>query len=130
MSNVGLELALKSRGLTLVRTDVGDKYVLDELLRSGATLGGEQSGHIIFPKLSLAGDGLITTLSLLRVIVEEGKSLQQLNEGFEVFPQVLVNVKVTQKRPFSEFEAINKVAREIENELGCARAPAVALLRH
>lgn len=118
MSNVGLELALKSRGLTLVRTDVGDKYVLDELLRSGATLGGEQSGHIILPKLSLAGDGLITTLSLLRVIVEEGKSLQQLNEGFEVFPQVLVNVKVTQKRPFSEFEAINKVAREIENELG------------
>jgi phosphoglucosamine mutase len=118
MSNIGLELALRSRGLTLVRTDVGDKYVLDELLRSGATLGGEQSGHIILPKLSLAGDGLITTLSLLRVIVEENKSLLQLAAGFAVFPQVLVNVKVSQKRPFSEFEAINKVAREIENELG------------
>jgi phosphoglucosamine mutase len=118
MSNVGLELALKSRGLTLVRTDVGDKYVLDELLRSGATLGGEQSGHIILPKLSLAGDGLITTLSLLRVMIDEGKSLQQLTEGFKVFPQVLVNVKVMQKRPFSEFEAIDQVAREIENELG------------
>lgn len=118
MSNVGLELALKSRGLNLVRTDVGDKYVLDELLRSGATLGGEQSGHIILPNLSLAGDGLITTLSLLRVIIEEKKSLQRLNEGFEVFPQVLVNVKVTQKRPFAEFESIKKVAREIENELG------------
>lgn len=118
MSNIGLELALRSRGLSLVRTDVGDKYVLDELLRSGATLGGEQSGHIILPKISLAGDGLITTLSLLRVMAEENKSLLQLADGFEVFPQVLVNVKVSQKRPFSEFEAINKVTREIENELG------------
>ena len=118
MSNVGLELALKSRGLTLVRTDVGDKYVLDELLRSGATLGGEQSGHIILPKLSLAGDGLITTLSLLRVIVEENNSLHKLTEGFEVFPQVLVNVKVREKRPFDEIDSINRVAREIENELG------------
>jgi len=70
------------------------------------------------PKLSLAGDGLITTLSLLRVIIDERKSLQQLTEGFKVFPQVLVNVKVMQKRPFSEFEAIDQVAREIENELG------------
>lgn len=118
MSNVGLELALKSRGLSLVRTDVGDKYVLDELLRSGATLGGEQSGHIILPRLSLAGDGLITTLSLLRVVAEENKSLDQLTEGFEVFPQVLVNIKVKQKRPFGEFTSITKVAREIENELG------------
>jgi phosphoglucosamine mutase len=118
MSNIGLELALKSRGLTLVRTDVGDKYVLEELLRSGATLGGEQSGHIILPKLSLAGDGLITTLSLLRVVTEENKSLQQLTEGFEVFPQILVNVEVKQKHPFAEFPSINKVAGEIENELG------------
>ncbi|MBA2703935.1 MAG: phosphoglucosamine mutase [Blastocatellia bacterium] len=118
MSNVGLELALKSLGLTLTRTDVGDKYVLEELLRSGATLGGEQSGHIILPELSLAGDGLITTLSLLRVITEESKSLHQLTEGFEVFPQVLVNVKVKQKHSFVEVPSISKVAREIENELG------------
>ena len=118
MSNVGLELALKSRGLTLTRADVGDKYVLEELLRSGATLGGEQSGHIILPKLSLAGDGLITTLSLLRVITEESKSLHQLTEGFEVFPQILVNVKVKQKHSFAEIPSISKVVREIENELG------------
>jgi phosphoglucosamine mutase len=118
MSNVGLELALKSRGLGLVRTDVGDKYVLDELLRSGATLGGEQSGHIILPKLSLAGDGLITTLCVLRVIAEEQKTLQQLTQGFQVFPQILVNVRVKQKLPFDEFAAINNVALEIENELG------------
>jgi phosphoglucosamine mutase len=109
---------LKSRGLTLVRTDVGDKYVLEELLRSGATLGGEQSGHIILPRLSLAGDGLITTLSLLRVIVEEGRPLHQLTEGLQTLPQILVNILVKEKRPFAEVPSINYAAREIENELG------------
>src|SRR5882724_330387 len=118
MSNVGLELALKSCGISLLRTDVGDKYVLDELLRSGATLGGEQSGHIILPKLSLAGDGLITTLCMLRVIVEDQTSLQQLTEGLQVFPQILLNIKVKDKRPFAEFPSINETAREIENQLG------------
>jgi phosphoglucosamine mutase len=118
MSNIGLELALKSRGIGLVRTDVGDKYVLDELLRSGATLGGEQSGHIILPKLSLAGDGLITTLCVLRIMAEEQKSLQQLAQGFQVFPQILVNVRVKEKRPFAEFSNINRVSHKIENDLG------------
>ncbi len=118
MSNVGLELALKSRGMSLVRTDVGDKYVLDELLRSGATLGGEQSGHIILPKLSLAGDGLITTICMLRVIVEEQKTLQQLTVGLQMFPQILINVEVKQKRPFDEVPSIHEVSREIENQLG------------
>ena len=118
MSNIGLELALKSRALKLVRTDVGDKYVLDGLLRSGAALGGEQSGHIILPKLSLAGDGLITTLCMLRVIVEDQQPLHQLMEGFQVFPQILVNVKVRQKQSFAEFPSINDVSREIEHELG------------
>jgi phosphoglucosamine mutase len=118
MSNVGLELALKSRGISLFRTDVGDKYVLEELLRSGATLGGEQSGHIILPKLSLAGDGLITTLCVLRVIADEQKSLQQLTEAFQVFPQILVNVKVAEKLAFADVPAIAEASREIENELG------------
>ncbi|MFN2498188.1 MAG: phosphoglucosamine mutase [Pyrinomonadaceae bacterium] len=118
MSNVGLELALKSRGISLFRTDVGDKYVLEELLLSGATLGGEQSGHIILPKLSLAGDGLITTLCMLRVIADEQQSLQQLAEGFHVFPQILINVKVAQKPPFADVPFITEVSREIENELG------------
>ncbi len=78
MSNIGLEIAFQSLGIRLVRTDVGDKYVLEELLRIGASLGGEQSGHIIFPKLSLAGDGLITTLSLLRTMSKDGKGLHEL----------------------------------------------------
>jgi phosphoglucosamine mutase len=118
MSNIGLEVALKSEGLRLVRTDVGDKYVLEELLKTGASLGGEQSGHIIFPKVSLAGDGLITTLSILRAMVEEGRALHELAEGFQSFPQVLLNVAVKAKQPFAEIPDVQKVAQDIEAELG------------
>jgi phosphoglucosamine mutase len=118
MSNIGLEIALKSQGLRLVRTDVGDKYVLEELVRLGASLGGEQSGHIIFPNLSLAGDGLITTLCVMRAMTEEAKALHELTKGFENFPQILVNVPVKVKRPFTEVAAIQKAARDIETDLG------------
>jgi len=118
MSNIGLEIALRSRGIKLIRTDVGDKYVLEELMRSGAVLGGEQSGHIIFPKLSLAGDGLITTLFLLRAIEEEKKSLAELTREFQRYPQVLINVRVLEKKPFAEMAAVQKLADEIQRELG------------
>lgn len=118
MSNIGLEIAFKSVGIDMVRTDVGDKYVLEELERLGASLGGEQSGHIIFPRLSLAGDGLITTLNILRATTEAGRPLHELTAGFQVFPQLLVNVKVKTKTPFAEVAAIQKVAREVENGLG------------
>jgi len=118
MSNIGLELALKSQEITLVRTDVGDKYVLEELLRTGASLGGEQSGHIIFPELSLAGDGLITTICLLRAMTDQGKRLHELTEGFQTFPQILLNVEVKNKQPFGEVASIQKAARNIETELG------------
>jgi phosphoglucosamine mutase len=118
MSNIGLEIALRSRGLRLVRTDVGDKYVLDELIRTGASLGGEQSGHIIFPRLSLAGDGMITTISLLRAMVDGGQSLHELTEGFERYPQILVNVEVLEKRPFADVESIQKLVSETESRLG------------
>lgn len=118
MSNIGLELALQSQGIHLIRTDVGDKYVLEELLHLGASLGGEQSGHIIFPSLSLAGDGLITTLRLLRAMTEAGRSLHELTEGFQTFPQILVNVEVKVKQPFAEVPAIQNAARAIEAALG------------
>jgi phosphoglucosamine mutase len=118
MSNIGLEIALRSRGLRLLRTDVGDKYVLEELIRSGAGLGGEQSGHIIFPHLSLAGDGLITTLCLLRAVRDERKPLHDLTKGFQRYPQVLVNVEVREKRPFVEVEQIQKLVQETESQLG------------
>jgi phosphoglucosamine mutase len=118
MSNIGLELAFNRKGITLVRADVGDKYVLEELLRLDASLGGEQSGHIIFPRLSLAGDGMLTTLCLLRVMTEKGKPLHALTEGFQNFPQVLVNVVVKSKKPFAELNAIQRVVSEVEQELG------------
>lgn len=117
MSNIGLEIALRSTGLALLRADVGDKYVLEELLRTGACLGGEQSGHIIFPQQSLAGDGMITTLNLLRAMRERERALHELTRGFERYPQVLVNVRVREKRPFDEVARIREAAREIESEL-------------
>lgn len=118
MSNIGLEIALRSKAINLTRTDVGDKYVLEELLRSAASLGGEQSGHIIFPKLSLAGDGLTTALRLLRVMREEKQSLSDLTAGFVSYPQVLINVRVREKPPFSEVGPIIRLARETEEKLG------------
>ena len=118
MSNIGLEIALRSHGIELRRADVGDKYVLEELIRSGAVMGGEQSGHIIFPRLSLAGDGMITTISLLRAMCNHNKTLGELVDGFQRYPQVLVNVRVREKRPFEELPAVQRLADEIEKQLG------------
>ena len=118
MSNIGLEIALQSKSIEFVRTDVGDKFVLDELLRTGASLGGEQSGHIIFPQLSLAGDGLITTLCVLRAMVDENRSLSELTSGLQIFPQILLNVPVKEKRPFTEIQEIQEAVKRAETELG------------
>jgi phosphoglucosamine mutase len=118
MSNIGLELALRSKGLRLLRTDVGDKYVLEELLRTKAMLGGEQSGHLIFPRLSLAGDGMLTTICLLRAMKESGASLDDLTTGFQRYPQVLVNVRVREKLPFEQVKSIARAASETEMQLG------------
>ena len=127
MSNIGLEIALRSQGINLERTDVGDKYVLEELLRSGGALGGEQSGHIIFPKVSLAGDGIITTLMLLSAIVEKQESLGELTQGIQRYPQVLVNVRVREKRPFEELPSVQRLASEIQTNIGGA-GPFIASL--
>jgi phosphoglucosamine mutase len=118
MSNIGLEIALRSRGIELTRADVGDKYVLEKLISTGAVMGGEQSGHIIFPRLSLAGDGMITTIMLLRAMRHHNKSLEELVAGFQRYPQVLVNVRVPEKRPFAELPAVQRLAHEIEQQLG------------
>lgn len=117
MSNIGLEIALKSQDINLLRTAVGDKYVLQELLKTNASIGGEQSGHIIFPDKSLIGDGMMTTLYLLEALRDNGKSLSEATNGFTRFPQILVNVKVKEKRPFEEVAAIDEAAKKIENEL-------------
>jgi len=117
MSNVGLELALKGEGIELVRTAVGDKYVLDELMTSAAELGGEQSGHIIFPRKSLVGDGMLTAPYLLQATGELGGSLSKAGEGFARYPQVLINVKVREKLPFEDVEGIRTAAAEVEQKL-------------
>jgi phosphoglucosamine mutase len=118
MTNLGLEIALRERDIKLARTDVGDKYVLDELLRTKAVLGGEQSGHIIFPKISLAGDGMITAIKLLRVMHDEGESLAALTEGFSRYPQTLVNIRVKGKIPFESIPAVYAKSLEIADILG------------
>lgn len=117
MSNIGLEIALRSAGIRLARTDVGDKYVLEELLRLGASLGGEQSGHIILPELSLAGDGMITTLCLLRALSESRKTLAEMTAAFKRYPQILLNVRVREKVPFSELKPVQAEVKEVEELL-------------
>ena len=117
MSNIGLEKALQSKGIELIRAPVGDKYVLEELIKSGSEIGGEQSGHIIMPKNSLVGDGMMTALSVLKVLAVSGKSLSGLVKGFETFPQILVNVRVSEKRPFDEVPEIVAAAKAVEGKL-------------
>lgn len=118
MSNLGLEVALRSRGIELLRTAVGDKYVLQELLSTGAPIGGEQSGHIIFPNYSLVGDGMLTTLFLLKALRENGKTLSGMIDGFARYPQILLNVKVREKLPFDEVPEISEAAKKVDAELG------------
>lgn len=117
MSNLGLEIALNSKNIKLLRASVGDKYVLEELLKSNSAVGGEQSGHIIFPNKSLVGDGMMTTLFLLESLYEKGKTLSDMTAGFTRYPQILVNVKVREKRPFEEVFEITEASKKLENEL-------------
>ena len=117
MSNIGLELALRERSIELIRAQVGDRYVLEELLARGGRLGGEQSGHIIFPDISLAGDGMITALELLRVIRDSGQPLSALASQMTRFPQVLVNVRVRSKPPLESLPEVKAELDRVETEL-------------
>jgi phosphoglucosamine mutase len=117
MSNLGLELALADRGIALARTAVGDKYVLDELLKGGGSLGGEQSGHIIFPEISLAGDGMITALEVLRVVAERKSSLSALASAYTRYPQVTINVRVSRKPSFDTVSPIKEAINAVEKEM-------------
>lgn len=118
MSNLGLETALRSRNVKLLRTSVGDKYVLEELIKTNSEVGGEQSGHIIFPHKSLVGDGMMTTLFLLEAIRESDKTLSELTAEFKRFPQILVNIKVKEKRAFEDVPEIAEAAAQLKKELG------------
>jgi phosphoglucosamine mutase len=118
MSNLGLELALRERGITLRRTAVGDKYVMEDMQRGGYTLGGEQSGHVILSQHLFTGDGIVTALSVLRVMAESGRSLRDLASEMTTYPQVLVNVRVAERVPVAEVPAIAAVMADVERRLG------------
>jgi len=117
MSNIGLEIALRERGIGMVRTSVGDRYVLEELLSLGASLGGEQSGHVIFPGISLAGDGIITAIELLRAVSEAGRPLAELASKLERYPQVLVNLRVRHKPPMESMPGVRSIIDDVEKSL-------------
>jgi phosphoglucosamine mutase len=118
MSNMGLEIALKNSGIRMLRANVGDKYVLEEMLKTGATLGGEQSGHIIFRDGdATTGDGLLTALRLMDIIVRGGKSLAELVGDLKVFPQKIQNVRVREKIPFAQIPALQSAIDSAEREL-------------
>ena len=118
MSNMGLEIALKDSGIRMLRANVGDKYVLEEMLKTGATLGGEQSGHIIFRDGdSTTGDGLLTALRLMDIIVRSKKPLAELIADLKVFPQKIQNIRVREKVPFAQVPAIQGAIHSAEREL-------------
>jgi len=124
MSNMGLEIALRASGIRMIRANVGDKYVLEEMLKTGATLGGEQSGHIIFRDgAATTGDGLLTSLRVMDVAERSGRSLRQLVSDLKVFPQKILNVRVREKIPFDQVPEVQRAIEAAQQELdGCGRA--------
>jgi phosphoglucosamine mutase len=117
MSNMGLEAALKRSGIRMLRAPVGDRYVLEQMLEHNAALGGEQSGHILLPHLATTGDGLLTSLVVLDLIARTGQSIDELTSDLKVFPQVIVNVKVREKKPLESIPSVAAAIRAAEEDL-------------
>jgi len=118
MSNLGLERALRLNGIEMIRTPVGDKYVLEEMLRRGANLGGEQSGHVIFREYATTGDGLLTALRVFEVMRQNGAGLDELTAELEVYPQVLVNVRVRERKPLEQLSSVKDEIQAAEAAFG------------
>jgi phosphoglucosamine mutase len=117
MSNMGLEAALKRSGIRMLRAPVGDRYVLEQMQQHNAALGGEQSGHILLPHLATTGDGLLTALVVLDLIARTGQTIDQLTADLKVFPQVIVNIKVREKKPLESIPSVAAAIRAAEEEL-------------
>lgn len=117
MANLGLWKAMEKEGINVVKTQVGDKYVYEQMCKYGYVVGGEQSGHIILKYHATTGDGLMTALSILRVMKETGKTIDQLCEGLTIYPQLLVNVKVVDKTEVLNDTEINEAIASVEQEL-------------
>ena len=120
MSNLGLERALKRHGIGLVRTPVGDKYVLEEMVKRNAPLGGEQSGHVIFRDYATTGDGMLTALRVFEAMRESGRDLDALTAGLEIYPQLLVNVRVKERKSLADLDGVNHEIRRAQSEFGDA----------
>jgi len=118
MSNLGLEQAIVGAGGTRLRTNVGDRYVVAEMRKNGYNFGGEQSGHLVFLDHMTTGDGTVAALQVLEVMVREGRKMSELAKCMTRTPQVLVNVRVGQKRPLSELKEVMKLINSVETELG------------
>jgi phosphoglucosamine mutase len=118
MANLGLEVALAEAGFKLVRTAVGDRYVLEEMLRSGAVVGGEQSGHIILTNFARTGDGLLTALKVLQVLHEQQKDIAELCLPVKRFPQVLRNIRVREKVPMADIPGLAEAEAACKKQLG------------
>jgi phosphoglucosamine mutase len=118
MSNLGLERAIKGAGGTVVRTQVGDRYVVEEMRKHGYNLGGEQSGHLVFLDHATTGDGIVAALRVLAVMVREGRPLSELARVMTRTPQVLINIKVATKRPIDELPEVAQLIGAVERELG------------
>lgn len=116
MSNLGLELALRAQGIQLERTAVGDRYVLERMQATGARLGGEQSGHIIFGADSTTGDGLLTAVQILAILARSGQPVSELQSGYRAFPQKLINVRVRERRALHELERVRRRIEAAERE--------------
>ncbi len=120
MSNLGLERALAAHGIAMVRTPVGDKYVLEEMHRRGAVLGGEQSGHVIFSEYATTGDGLLTALRVLEIMHDTNRSMDSLTAEISTFPQKLVNIRVQQKKPLMDLPGVRAEIAAAEQAFGSA----------
>jgi len=120
MSNAGLETAIKSAGGKMIRTAVGDKKVIDEMLKHGFNFGGEQSGHLIFRDFGTTGDGLVAALQILRIMKAKGQPLSRLAKCWTRFPQLVTNVKVREKKPFEQLDGVVKLVAGAEKELNSA----------
>jgi phosphoglucosamine mutase len=118
MSNMGLEMVLKEAGGMMVRAPVGDRYVVEEMLKGGYNLGGEQSGHIVFLDHNTTGDGMITALQVLAVMQKKGASLAELAEVMKTFPQTQRVVRVKAKKDLSQIPQIQRMIKECQKELG------------
>ncbi len=118
MSNLGLEVFLREQGLQLLRTPVGDRYVVEEMVRGDYNLGGEQSGHIIFLEHNSTGDGLVSALGILAVMVESGRPLSELAGGMQHYPQVLVNIRVQERRDVTQVPQVASAIADVESTLG------------